>query len=109
MTGNLGLWRRPGCEMAHTTINICWPLIAFLAHGQRPVGTISMSAIGPKQTCASALHMSAFRGKADMALCAVPTRLGHETAGRDDGSMGRQRKCRTARTKPRGSAMAHLQ
>src|SRR5262249_3505882 len=31
-----------------------------------------MSAIGPKQTCASALHMSAFGGKADMALCGSP-------------------------------------
>jgi hypothetical protein len=28
-----------------------------------------MSAIGPKQTSASAPHMSAFGGKADMALC----------------------------------------
>jgi hypothetical protein len=28
-----------------------------------------MSAIGPKQTWASALHMSAFEGKADMAVC----------------------------------------
>jgi len=28
-----------------------------------------MSAFGPKQTWASALHMSAFGGKADMALC----------------------------------------
>jgi len=30
-----------------------------------------MSAIGPKRTCASALHMSAFGGKADMSLCAA--------------------------------------
>jgi hypothetical protein len=28
-----------------------------------------MSAIGPKQTWASALHMSAFGGKADMTVC----------------------------------------
>src|SRR5215510_11062270 len=28
-----------------------------------------MSAFGPKQTLASALHMSAFRGKADMPFC----------------------------------------
>jgi hypothetical protein len=28
-----------------------------------------MSAIGPKQTSASALHMSAFGGKADMTVC----------------------------------------
>ena len=28
-----------------------------------------MSAIGTKQTCASALHMSAFGGKADMTFC----------------------------------------
>src|SRR5262249_10906727 len=28
-----------------------------------------MSAIGPKRTYAAALHMSAFGGKADMALC----------------------------------------
>ena len=28
-----------------------------------------MSAIGPKQTWASALHMSAFGGKADMTIC----------------------------------------
>jgi hypothetical protein len=27
-----------------------------------------MSAIGPKQTCANAVHMSAFGGKADIAL-----------------------------------------
>src|SRR5262245_25131169 len=32
-----------------------------------------MSAFGPKQTCASALHMSAFGGKADMPFC-----KGHE-------------------------------
>jgi hypothetical protein len=30
-----------------------------------------MSAIGPKQTSASAPHMSAFRGKADMTFCAA--------------------------------------
>src|SRR5262245_4035837 len=29
-----------------------------------------MSAIGPKQTCSFAPHMSAFRGKADMTICA---------------------------------------
>src|SRR5215813_8267965 len=28
-----------------------------------------MSAIGPKQTCAGALHMSAFGGKADITVC----------------------------------------
>src|SRR5262245_25518767 len=31
-----------------------------------------MSAIGPKRTCTSALHMSAFEGKADMPLCGCP-------------------------------------
>jgi hypothetical protein len=31
-----------------------------------------MSAIGPKQTWGSALHMSAFGGKADMTLCGNP-------------------------------------
>jgi hypothetical protein len=31
-----------------------------------------MSAIGPKQTSLVALHMSAFRGKADMAIVACP-------------------------------------
>src|SRR5262245_54208111 len=31
-----------------------------------------MSAIGPKQTCARALHMSAFGGKADMTICGNP-------------------------------------
>jgi hypothetical protein len=30
-----------------------------------------MSAIGPKQTWAGALHMSAFGGKADMACCGI--------------------------------------
>jgi hypothetical protein len=30
-----------------------------------------MSAIGPKQTWACALHMSAFEGKADMTYCAA--------------------------------------
>ena len=30
-----------------------------------------MSAIGTKRTCPSALHMSAFGGKADMAFCAA--------------------------------------
>jgi hypothetical protein len=50
--------------MAHTTI------IAFWAHGAvRPVGTVRMSAIGPKRTWPSALHMSAIGGKADMAVC----------------------------------------
>jgi hypothetical protein len=29
------------------------------------------SAIGPKQTWASAPHMSAFRGKADMTICGM--------------------------------------
>jgi len=29
-----------------------------------------MSAIGPKRTCASALHMSVFEGKADMPIAA---------------------------------------
>jgi len=33
-----------------------------------------MSAIGPKQTSASALHMSAFGGKADMAYCSANVR-----------------------------------
>jgi hypothetical protein len=31
-----------------------------------------MSAIGPNQTSASAAHMSAFRGKADMIVCGRP-------------------------------------
>src|SRR5262245_37283442 len=31
-----------------------------------------MSAYGPKQTCPSALHMSAFGGKADMTVCRCP-------------------------------------
>src|SRR5215467_11087504 len=31
-----------------------------------------MSAIGPKQTWARALHMSAFGGKADMTFCGSP-------------------------------------
>jgi hypothetical protein len=31
-----------------------------------------MSAIGPKQTKASAPHMSAFGGKADMTVCGNP-------------------------------------
>jgi hypothetical protein len=31
-----------------------------------------VSAFGPKQTCASALHMSAFGGKADMTVCGSP-------------------------------------
>jgi hypothetical protein len=30
-----------------------------------------MSAIGPKQTWAVALHMSAFGGKADMTICGM--------------------------------------
>ena len=30
-----------------------------------------MSAIGPKRTWTSALHMSAFGGKADMAFCGI--------------------------------------
>jgi hypothetical protein len=30
-----------------------------------------MSTIGPKQTSASALHMSAFGGKADMTFCGI--------------------------------------
>jgi len=30
-----------------------------------------MSAFGPKRTCASALHMSAFGGKADMVICGI--------------------------------------
>src|SRR5262249_1988594 len=34
-----------------------------------------MSAFGPKQTSASALHMSAFGGKADMTLCGNPLSL----------------------------------
>jgi hypothetical protein len=29
-------------------------------------------ALGPKQTCASALHMSAFGGKADITFCGNP-------------------------------------
>src|SRR5262245_54109346 len=35
-------------------------------------GLCVMSAIGPKQTSARALHMSAFGGKADMTLCGRP-------------------------------------
>src|SRR5262249_9301690 len=31
-----------------------------------------MSAFGPKLTCVSALHMSAFGGKADMTVCRCP-------------------------------------
>ena len=34
-----------------------------------------MSAIGPKQTSASALHMSAFGGKADIAFCGANVRF----------------------------------
>jgi hypothetical protein len=34
-----------------------------------------MSAFGPKQTWAVALHMSAFGGKADMAFCGNPLSL----------------------------------
>ena len=38
-----------------------------LIEGDKPVATNhTMSAIGPKQTSASALHMSAFGSKADM-------------------------------------------
>ena len=33
---------------------------------------VKMSAIGTKQTCASAPHTSAFGGKADMTLCGNP-------------------------------------
>jgi len=32
----------------------------------------SMSTFGPKQTFASALHMAAFVGKADMTVCGSP-------------------------------------
>ena len=35
----------------------------------------AMSAIGTKRTCASALHMSAFGGKADTAYLVVPSHL----------------------------------
>jgi hypothetical protein len=35
-----------------------------------------MSAFGPKQTSLVAPHMSAFRGKADMDLCAVALTFG---------------------------------
>jgi len=31
-----------------------------------------MSAIGPKQTCLVAPHMSAFRGNADTTVCGIP-------------------------------------
>jgi hypothetical protein len=34
-----------------------------------------MSAIGPKRKWASALHMSTFGGKADMAYCSANVRL----------------------------------
>jgi hypothetical protein len=34
-----------------------------------------MSAIGPKQTWAIALHMSAFRGKADIPFCSASGRF----------------------------------
>jgi hypothetical protein len=37
-----------------------------------PLKTLLMSAIGPKRTWPSALHMSAFGGKADMTLCGNP-------------------------------------
>ncbi|MGB8069445.1 MAG: hypothetical protein WCF38_17420, partial [Pseudolabrys sp.] len=35
----------------------------------------AMSAIGAKRTSACALHMSAFRGKADVTVCAAHVRL----------------------------------
>jgi hypothetical protein len=34
-----------------------------------------MSAFGPKQTCTSAAHMSAFGGKADITFCTAYVRL----------------------------------
>jgi hypothetical protein len=40
-----------------------------------------MSAFGPKQTCASALHMFAFGGKADMAWTQGNVRLEESTCG----------------------------
>ena len=46
-----------------------------------------MSAIGPKQTCACALQMSAFGGKADMAFCGNP---------RSRSLLGVKRTCRIA-------------
>jgi hypothetical protein len=48
-----------------------------------------MAAIGPKQTCAGALQMSAFGGKADMTFCPLMTQsgLGTKIAAVRDGSV----------------------
>jgi hypothetical protein len=43
-----------------------------------------MSAFGPKQTLARALHMSAFGGKADMRIAATNIRFGGKALNRAD-------------------------
>src|SRR5262249_46910778 len=43
------------------------PAVPFLL--SQLLSSVKMSAIGPKRTCASAPHMSAFGGKADMTFC----------------------------------------
>jgi ATP-dependent DNA ligase len=48
-------------------VNCCFSLVLPVDHAlANNFDAATMSAIGPKQTCASALHMSAFGGKADM-------------------------------------------
>jgi hypothetical protein len=54
-------------------LNIPNPLIGRADEVDRVNG--EMSAIGPKQTWASAPHMSAFGGKADMPFCTAYVRL----------------------------------
>jgi len=45
------------------------------AHDYEVAFLLRMSAFGPKQTSASALHMSAFGGKADMTYCDANVRF----------------------------------
>ena len=48
-------------------MNCCFSLVLPVDHAlANNFDAATMSAIGPKQICASALHMSAFGGKADM-------------------------------------------
>jgi hypothetical protein len=61
MTGNLGLWRRAGCEMAHTAINY---LLTF------------DSLFGSRPTPSRHYQHVRYWPKADMGLCAAHVRFG---------------------------------
>ena len=53
----------------------CWRKFAISYNSSITIAALHESAFGPKRTSLAAPHMSAFGGKADMALCIAYVRL----------------------------------